>query len=338
VKRPGYFGSVVEAVRTTAEGLSITLAQYFRRPTTVQYPDRTAVPVRESLPSRYRGFLEVDLATCTACKACERDCPIDVIRIDVEKRDEGRVMSRFDIDLGKCMYCGICVESCPVEVRAEGEAEPQKVIRFTREFEGATTAFPTLTFRFIKPGEAAPPYKPPKKAEAAELPPSPARGEIARRVRAEARVENPPAFAAALAQTLADRDESLPRLLAPEVLAARARELAAKVDGDFPSALVAEALARTDCEACGWPSCGDYARAIASGADAQTWKCLPGAAKATRDVALLVQLRRGASPERAAAAAADLVRMHHRADGSPKTALALPAPIASTSSSTGGGQ
>jgi formate hydrogenlyase subunit 6/NADH:ubiquinone oxidoreductase subunit I len=331
VKRRGYFASVVEAARTTAEGLSITLAQYFRRPTTVEYPDRTAVPVRESLPSRYRGFLEVDLATCTACKACERDCPIDVIRIDVEKRDEGRVMSRFDIDLGKCMYCGICVESCPVEVRAEGEAEPQKVIRFTREFEGATTSFPTLTFRFIKPGEVAVPYKPPKKAEAAELPASPARGEIARRVRAEARVENPPAFAEALARTLADRDESLGRILDPEVLAARARELAGRAaQGDFPSILVAEALARTDCEACGWPTCADYARAIADGADAQTWKCLPGAAKATRDATLLVQLRRGASPERAAEAAANLVRVHHRADGSPKTAVARPAPISST--------
>lgn len=323
----GYFGSVVEAARTTAEGLSITLAQYFRRPTTVQYPDRTAVPVRESLPSRYRGFLEVDLATCTACKACERDCPIDVIRIDVEKRDEGRVMSRFDIDLGKCMYCGICVESCPVEVRAEGEAEPQKCIRFTREFEGATTQFSTLTFRFIAPGEAAAPYKPPKKAEAIELPASPARGEIARRVRAEARRDNPPAFAEALARTLADHDGSLGRILDGEVLAARARELAGRLDADFASIIKSEALARTDCESCGYPSCADYARAIAAGSDGQTWKCLPGAGRATRDVELLVQLRRGASPETAASAAANLVRLHHRADGSPKTAIALPAPI-----------
>jgi formate hydrogenlyase subunit 6/NADH:ubiquinone oxidoreductase subunit I len=326
----GYFGAVVEAARTTAEGLSITLAQYFRRPTTVQYPDRTPVPVRETLPSRYRGFLEVDLATCTACKACERDCPIDVIRIDVEKRDEGRVMSRFDIDLGKCMYCGICVESCPVEVRAEGEDEPQKCIRFTREFEGATTQFSSLTFRFIAPGEAVAPYKPPKKAEATELPPSPARGTIARRARADAQRENPAAFAAALAQTLADHDGSLARVLDDEVVHARARELAARLDGDFPSVIKSEALARTDCESCGYPSCADYAQAIARGADAQTWKCLPGAARATRDVELLVQLRRGASPERAAAAAANLVRLHHRADGTPKTAetaVALPSPI-----------
>ena len=131
----------------------MTLAQYFRRPTTVQYPDRTRVPVVESLPERYRGFLEVDMDICTACKACERDCPINVIAIDVEKRGDERVMTRFDIDMGKCMYCGICVESCPVPAQAPGDAEATKCIRMTREFEGATSDFSTLTFRFVKPGD-----------------------------------------------------------------------------------------------------------------------------------------------------------------------------------------
>src|SRR5205823_4690120 len=90
----GYFGNILAAARTTAEGMAVTFAQYLRRPTTVQYPDRTAVPVADSLPERYRGFLEVDMDICTACKACERDCPINVIAIDIEKVEDVRGMTR----------------------------------------------------------------------------------------------------------------------------------------------------------------------------------------------------------------------------------------------------
>ena len=164
----GYFGNVVAAAKTTAEGMAVTLAQYFRRPTTVQYPDRTSVPVSDSLPERYRGFLEVDMDICTACKACERDCPINVIAIDIEKVGDQRVMTRFDIDMGKCMYCGICVESCPTDAHAPGDDEQTKCIRMTREFEGATSDFPTLTFRFIRPGDFVVPFKP-KKGRAVEI-------------------------------------------------------------------------------------------------------------------------------------------------------------------------
>lgn len=193
-KKRGYFGEIVHAVRTVAEGMAITFAELTRsreNQTTVQYPDRTAVPVAEALPERYRGFLEVDLDTCTGCKACERDCPIDVIQIDLEKDETGRYMTRFDIDMGKCMYCNICVESCPVEVQAEGDAEPSKSIRMTREFEAATDAFDALTFRFIPSGERVPTFKPKK----GEIPGSPRRGGIARAVRRRAKEENPTACA-----------------------------------------------------------------------------------------------------------------------------------------------
>lgn len=191
-KRRGYFGEIVRAIRTIGEGMAITFAELTRsrnNQTTVQYPDRTAVPVSEALPERYRGFLEVDLDTCTGCKACERDCPIDVIKIDLEKDETGRYMTRFDIDMGKCMYCNICVESCPVEVQAEGDAELSKSIRMTREFEAATGAFDSLTFRFIPAGERVPTFKPKK----GEVPGSPRRGGIARAVRRRASEENPAA-------------------------------------------------------------------------------------------------------------------------------------------------
>src|SRR5207342_2264392 len=108
--------------------------------------------------------------------------PINVIAIDVEKVGDQRVMTRFDIDMGKCMYCGICVESCPIEANAPGDAEVTKAIRMTREFEGATSEFPTLTFRFVRSGDPVVPFRPVK----GQVRGTPRRGIIARDVRRRA--------------------------------------------------------------------------------------------------------------------------------------------------------
>jgi len=317
----GYFGNVLAAARTTAEGMSITLAQYFRRPTTVQYPDRTAVPVVDSLPERYRGFLEVDMDICTACKACERDCPINVIAIDVEKVGDQRVMTRFDIDMGKCMYCGICVESCPIEAQAPGDLEITKAIRMTREFEGSTSEFPSLTFRFVRPGDPVAPYKPTK----GQVPPTPRRGLIARDVRRRAAVANPVAVRWSLMRRAGGSAAEVTRA---EVALARAEELAPKAAAAADPAalaqlLVDEALAKTDCEKCGWPSCKAYAEAIASGRERQLSKCEPGGARATRDAHLIVQLRRGKPPAEAAAlASAATLKAHPATPAAPEAANA----------------
>src|SRR5215471_5247482 len=192
-----YFGEIVQSAKSVLEGMAVTFSYMFRKPTTVQYPDRVDVPVADSLPERYRGFLEVDMDICTACKACERDCPINVIAIDVEKRGDGRVMTRFDIDMGKCMYCGICVESCPIPAQAPGDAEATKCIRMTREFEGSTSEFPSLTFRFVRTGDPVVPYKPTK---GGPVPATPRRGLIAREVRRTAAKLNPVAVRWSLAQ------------------------------------------------------------------------------------------------------------------------------------------
>lgn len=147
-----YFENIRNTAQTVFEGLTITFSHLFRKPMTIQYP-YTAVPVKETLADRYRGFLNVDTDICTCCTLCETSCPIDCIVIEHGKDKElgQRVMTRFDIDEAKCMYCGLCTEPCPTGA-----------IAFTKNFEAATSDLETLVFRFVKSGDKIIPYKVPK--------------------------------------------------------------------------------------------------------------------------------------------------------------------------------
>ena len=149
-----YLGNIIDTCKTIFEGMAISFSYLFRRPVTVQYPDRMPMRVQDTLPFRYRGILEVDLEICTGCLACERACPIDCIVIDVKKdaQTRGMVMTRFDIDMAKCMYCGLCSEPCPTGA-----------IHHTPEFEGADYSLESLIRRFVKEPVVA--YKPKKTGE-----------------------------------------------------------------------------------------------------------------------------------------------------------------------------
>lgn len=149
-----YFKNIGEASTSILEGMAITFSHLFRKPYTIQYPDKMPRPMAEMLPERFRGMLKVDMEICTACLACETDCPIDCIKIETRKDEtlKERVLTRFDIDLGKCMYCGLCTEPCPTGA-----------IHFTREFEKATFHLDELIYRFVPEGEIIIPYKAPKK-------------------------------------------------------------------------------------------------------------------------------------------------------------------------------
>jgi formate hydrogenlyase subunit 6/NADH:ubiquinone oxidoreductase subunit I len=183
----GYFGTIKRAAWSILEGMAVTFSYLRRPPITVQYPDRTPRPVTETLPERYRGLLEVDVLTCTGCQACERACPIGVIRIELGKEGKIRYLTRFDIDLGKCMYCGFCVEACPVDAQAPGDEETTHAIRFTREFEGVQPDLSALTYRYIQPGDMVVVAK----AKKGQAMPTVARGELAREARLRAQRQNP---------------------------------------------------------------------------------------------------------------------------------------------------
>ncbi|MCA1825753.1 MAG: (Fe-S)-binding protein [Myxococcales bacterium] len=294
-----YVKNVRDTAKSFWEGMSVTLSYMFRKPITTQYPDRTGVPVRDTIPARYRGFLEVDMDICTACQACERACPIQVINIDIVKGD-GKTrpklnMERFDIDIGKCMYCGLCVEPCPTGA-----------IQHTREFEGAVMAFNNLTLRFVPDDRVPfPAYKVPKGSEAFPRRPL---GEITRAL-LKAWDAPPPPFPSqadldALNKKADHGGKPKPAGLDP---AAMGRQLAAKalnVKDDKPKLqkVLEEAMAGTDCGDCGYPDCFGYSDAIAQGKESSTEKCAPGGAdsKAMLET-ILVSLKTGKVPEAPAA-------------------------------------
>ncbi len=158
-----YLGNIYRTVTSIFEGLSVTMSWMFRRPITVQYPDKTEKPVQEMLPDAYRGTLEVDLRRCVACLLCMRTCPIDCITIEVAKNAETgeRELVRFDIDIGRCMYCGLCTEACNYDA-----------LIHTPEFETTVDSPEACILRFVRPPVPVARHKP------GEGPPRRPRGSI----------------------------------------------------------------------------------------------------------------------------------------------------------------
>ncbi len=155
-----YFSAVGRTIATLGDGLAVTFSYLFRKPVTLQYPDRTVEPLISTLPERSRGILEIDIDVCTGCTMCAKQCPIDCIHVEVVKDPETnqRMLTRFDIDIAKCMFCGLCVESCP----ASG-------LRHSHEFEGAMSDVARLMLHFVD--KPLPVAKPPKKDEPVQTKP-----------------------------------------------------------------------------------------------------------------------------------------------------------------------
>ncbi len=135
-----YFANLRRAITTTFEGLTVTSSWLFRRPVTIQYPDRIEKPVQETLPANYRGLLEVDIRRCAGCLLCAKACPVDAVEITVEKNGSTgvREILKFDIDIGRCMFCGLCTEVCKFDALCH-----------TTQFEAATETAEGLVLHFV---------------------------------------------------------------------------------------------------------------------------------------------------------------------------------------------
>ncbi len=102
------------------QGLAVTLRNFFRKPTTVYYPEE-----KTPQSSRFRGLHALRRypngeERCIACKLCEAVCPALAITIESTVGEDGtRRTARYDIDLFKCIYCGFCEEACPVDAIVE---------------------------------------------------------------------------------------------------------------------------------------------------------------------------------------------------------------------------
>jgi NADH-quinone oxidoreductase subunit I/NAD(P)H-quinone oxidoreductase subunit I len=263
-----YIGNIKDTVKSFWHGMSITMSHVLRKPITVQYPDRTELPVKDMLPPRYRGFLEVDPSICTGCQACERACPISCIQINLDKdpvNPKQRVVTQFDIDEAKCMFCGLCVEPCPTGS-----------IQHTREFEATQRSVRNLVFRWADALNPFPVYKPQKDAE--YFPRAPL-GSLVRRF-IDARPWDAPGVVFLPPENAMPKKAAAVETKKDEGFG-RALELARKIigkAGDVAAAtkVLEEGMAGTDCGACDWPTCNAYAAALASGKEPNPGKCEPG--------------------------------------------------------------
>ena len=106
----------------TALALATTLANAFRRPTTVEFP-RVIRPRAERYRASFALLHEDDGdEACIGCLQCERICPSQVIAIKAGGKRESPISGKkrgyaddFVLDLNACIYCELCVQVCPTD-------------------------------------------------------------------------------------------------------------------------------------------------------------------------------------------------------------------------------
>ena len=105
------------------KGMGITLSHFFRKETTIQYPE-----VKRPFSDIYRGMHVLKLddegrERCTACGLCALSCPAEAITMVAAERKEGeehlyreeKYASVYEINMLRCIFCGNCESACPKE-------------------------------------------------------------------------------------------------------------------------------------------------------------------------------------------------------------------------------
>ncbi len=135
-KNKTYFGELLDALKTLAVGMKVTIKEYFIPKVTEQYPENRKTTLH--VAKRHRGRLvfkrnEDGSYKCTACTLCEKACPNGTIKItahmaeDPETGKKKKVLDDYQYDLGDCMFCQLCTNACNFDA-----------IEFTNDFENAT--------------------------------------------------------------------------------------------------------------------------------------------------------------------------------------------------------
>ena len=102
--------------------LAISFRNFFRTPTTVEFPK-----VIRPRAERYRASFallheENGDEACIGCLQCERICPSKVIAIKGPVKRDSPVTGKkrgyaddFTLDLSACIFCELCVQVCPAD-------------------------------------------------------------------------------------------------------------------------------------------------------------------------------------------------------------------------------
>jgi formate hydrogenlyase subunit 6/NADH:ubiquinone oxidoreductase subunit I len=76
-----------------------------QKPVTLRYPFE-----RLPAPAALRGPLAWDVAKCTGCSLCVKDCPSRALELIVVDKAAKRYVMLYHED--RCTYCAQCLQSC----------------------------------------------------------------------------------------------------------------------------------------------------------------------------------------------------------------------------------